>query len=117
MNLADADIIAYHKNRESFDTTFVLAVLRAQDTQLLENLKARNPGKCCANQWNDWGYLPDDCVDFDPSSYIDSRLVQRRQYKHEGKYVEADAIKAELVSRDYEIRDDRGGTNWLHNRT
>ena len=113
----DADIIAYHKNRESFDTVFVLAVLRAQDTQLLENLKARNPGKCCTNQWNDWGYLPNDCIDFDSSSYINSQLAHRMELKKLGKYKEADAIKAELAARKYEIRDDRHGTNWLFNRT
>lgn len=113
VDMANADIIGYHKTRSAFDSVFVLAVLRAQDRIHLELLKMQHPEKTLSDKWWKFGFVAKSKTEFNDQLDAERMLVERHRLKAAGKYDEADAIRKRLESWGYEIGDEPNGTNWL----
>jgi cysteinyl-tRNA synthetase len=113
VDMANADIIGYHKNRRSFDSVFAGVMLAAQERVHLELLKEANPGERVSDRWWRFGFVPKDCTTFDDNLDAERLLVERNKLRAQKEYAKADEIRKRLESWGYEIGDEPGGTNWI----
>lgn len=113
VDMANADIIGYHKNRSAFDSVFVISVLRAQERVHLELLKMKHPEETVSDKWWKFGFVAKSTTDINDQLDAERLLVERHSLKAAGKYTDADAIRKQLESWGYEIGDEPNGTNWL----
>lgn len=113
VDMANADIINYHKNRSAFDSVFVLSVLRSQERVHLELLKMKHPEETVADKWWKFGFVAKSKTNFNDQLDAERLIVERHSLKAAGKYAEADAVRKQLESWGYEIGDEPNGTNWL----
>ncbi|MGB3443207.1 MAG: cysteine--tRNA ligase [Actinophytocola sp.] len=105
----------YARLDDDFDTPAALAALF--DYIREHNRSGQQPGRVAGNFLNEVDALFD-TFDFAPDetsvedATIEERLAERRRFRGEKKFAEADAIRNDLKARGITIEDTAAGTRW-----